>query len=509
MSYSRNDSALASARRTRFERVLHHARAPAALPALLWKNIRYALECRRPQFWNQRGRDLAQRGSHDQALACFDRALSIRDDNPQLWVDRGRTLRQLDRLSEAEAALREAVRLDPGCANAHCELGRVLDCFGRFEEAELSARAALRLQPEDAFAHILLGSILYNLGRASESEASVRLALRLQPERREWRVRLAHALLLAGKLQEGWNEFEWRWLGQDSRLRPLSGVPPWNGETIGDRVILLLADQGHGDALQFCRYVPQIAARARKTVLGVHPSLVRLLSRLPGVSEVISDGGHPSSSIDLWCGLMSLPQRFGTTLETIPATTPYLTADPVDVAQWRARLAGFAGLRVGLCWAGGQFNVGQIQRDRRRSLSLDALAPLGEISGVQFISLQKGPPALQGARPPLGMKLHDLSEDQRDFADTAAIVENLDLVISVDTSVAHLAGALGKPVWLLNHFDTDWRWLQNRDDSPWYPTLRQFRQSVPGDWVGVLSRAQQALRRLAAGDKDQLRPRHS
>lgn len=509
MSHLKSEVAAEGASGTLLQRAWKHAQAPASVPAWCWKNIRHALARRRPQFWNERGRDFAERGRYDQALACYDRALAIRDDNPQLWVDRGRTLRQLDRLGEAEAALREAVRLEPDSANAHCELGRVLDCFGRFEEAEVSARTALRLEPEDAFAHVLLGSILYNLGHATESQASVRTALRLQPEQREWRVRLAHALLLAGQLEEGWNEFEWRWLGQDSRLRPLSGVPPWNGEAIGDRVILLLADQGHGDALQFCRYVPQIAAGARRTVLGVHPSLVRLLSRLPGVSEVITDGGRPSSSIDLWCGLMSLPQRFGTTLETIPATTPYLTADPADVAHWRARLAGFAGLRVGLCWAGGQFNVGQIQRDRRRSVSLDTLAPLGEISGVQFISLQKGPPAVQAARPPLGMALHDLSEDQRDFADTAAIVDNLDLVISVDTSVAHLAGALGKPVWLLNHFDTDWRWLQNREDSPWYPTLRQFRQPVPGDWGSVLSRARDALRRLAAGDQDQLRPRHS
>ncbi len=473
------------------------------------KHPRFAVARRRPQFWNERGRDFAGRERYDEALACYDHALAIRGGDPELWVDRGRTLRQLDRLGEAEAALREAVRLEPDSASAHCELGRVLDCFGRFEEAEVSVRTALRLQPEDAFAHVLLGSILYNLGRAGESQASVRTALRLQPEQREWRVRLAHALLLAGQLEEGWNEFEWRWLGQDSRLRPLSGVLPWNGEAIGDRVILLLADQGHGDTLQFCRYVPQIAAGARRTILAVQPGLVRLLSRLPGVSEVITDGRRPSSSIDLWCGLMSLPQRVGTTLETIPATTPYLTADPADAAHWRTRLAGFAGLRVGLCWAGGQFNVGQIQRDRRRSLSLDALTPLGGIPGVQFVSLQKGPSAVQAARPPTGMELLDLSEDQRDFADTAAIVDNLDLVISVDTSVAHLAGALGKPVWLLNHFDTDWRWLQNRDDSPWYPTLRQFRQPVPGDWGSVLSHARDALRRLAAGDQDQLRPGHS
>ena len=312
-------------------------------------------------------------------------------------------------LGEAEASLREALRFEPHSANAHCELGRVLDCLGRFEEAEASVRAALRLEPENAFAHVLLGSVLYNLGRATESQASVRTALRLQPEQREWRVRLAHALLLAGQLEEGWNEFEWRWLGQENRLRALSGVQPWTGGQIGERAILLLADQGHGDALQFCRYVPQIAAGARRTVLGVHPSLVRLLSRLPGVSEVITDGGRPSAPIDLWCGLMSLPQRFGTTLETIPATTPYLTADPADVAHWRARLAGLAGLRVGLCWAGGQFNVGQIQRDRRRSLTLDMLAPLGEIwRGIHIVATRTtrgpggSPAAGHGAARPLG-----------------------------------------------------------------------------------------------------------
>ena len=203
---------------------------------------------------------------------------------------------------------------------------------------------------------------------------------------------------------------------------------------------------------------------------------------------------------------MSLPHAVGTTLETIPATTPYLTADPADVAHWRARLAGLAGLRVGLCWAGGRFNLGQIVVDRRRSITLDALAPLGDVSGVQFISLQKGPPAAQAARPPRGMELHDFTEDLHDFADTAALIDNLDLVISVDTAVAHLAGALGKPVWLLNRFDTCLRWLRNRDDSPWYPSLRQFRQPTPGDWPSVISRAQDALQRLVDGDHSQLRP---
>ena len=489
-----------------FQRVLRHARTPRSLPALFWKNLKYAVESRRPEFWNERGRGLAARQRYEEALECYNHALAIRSNVPQIWANRGRALRNLDRLDEAETSLREAVRLKPDLANAHTELGRVLDCLGRFDEAEASVRTALRLQPEAALVHCTLGYILYHLGRVVEAQASYRTALRLSPENRQWRVFLGEALLLAGQLEEGWKEFEWRWQSEGQiRLRSLFGVPSWKGEAIGDRVILLLADQGHGDALQFCRYVPQVAARARRTVLAVQPRLVRLLSRLPGVSEIVTDG-EPPPSFDQWCGLMSLPHAVGTTLETVPATTPYLTADPADVAHWRDRLTGLAGLRVGLCWAGGQFNVGQIQRDRRRSITLDRLAPLGEVSGVQFISLQIGPPAVEATRPPHGMELQDFAEDQHDFADTAAIIENLDLIISVDTAVAHLAGALGKPVWLLNHFDTDWRWLLDRDDSPWYPSLRQFRQPTPGDWDSVISRAQDALQRLAAGDHGQLRP---
>src|SRR6516162_10903234 len=394
---------------TYFQRVLRHARKPRSLPGLIWKNLAYLLAPRRPEqshdprTWNNIGRTLAARGRNEEALACYDRALADQGDIPQTLANRGRALRNLDRLDEAETSLREALRLKPDFANAHTELGRVLDCLGRFEEAEASVRAALCLEPEHAFAHCTLGYILYHLGRVAEAQASYRTALRLRPENGQWRVFLGEALLLAGQLEEGWREFECRWQTEGQvRLRPLLGVPSWNGEAIGDRVILLLAEQGHGDTLQFCRYVPEVAARAGRTVLAVHPRLVRLLSRLPGVSEILTDGDRPPS-FDLWCSLMSLPRAVGTTLETIPATTPYLTADPADVAHWRERLAGLAGLRVGLCWAGGQFNVGQIQRDRRRSITLDTLAPLGDVSGVQFISLQIGPPAAATPHPPHGM----------------------------------------------------------------------------------------------------------
>ena len=489
-----------------FQRVLRHARAPRSLPAVFWKNAKHAYVSRRPGYWNELGRGLAARGRYEEALACYDYALVIRADIPQIWTNRGRALRNLDRLEEAEASLREALRLKPNFASAHNELGLVLDYLGRFAEAEASVRTALRLRPEDALAHRNLGYILYHLGRAAEAQASYRAALCLRSERPECHASLGLALLMAGQFEEGWKEFEWRWQTELMTSRgPLFPVPSWNGETIGDRVILLLSDQGQGDTLQFCRYVPRVAAGARRTILAVQPSLVRLMSRLPGVSEIITQGVQPSS-FDLWCALMSLPYAVGTTLETIPAT-PYLTADPADVTRWRERLAGLTGLRVGLCWAGERSpNVSKIVVDRRRSVSLATLAPFGEISGVQFISLQKGPPAAEAARPPQGMQFHDFTDDLHDFADTAALIDCLDLVISVDTAVAHLAGALGKPVWLLNRFDTCWRWLQNRDDSPWYPSLRQFRQPTPGDWHSVISRARDALQRLAAGDRNQLRP---
>ncbi len=489
-----------------FQRVLRHARTPRSLPALLSKNLKYAIASRRPGFWNERGRSLAARQRYEEALECYDHALAIRSDSPQIWANRGNALRNLDRLDEAETSLREALRLKPDFATAHAELGNVLDYLGRFDEAEASVCTALRLRPEAALVHSYLGNILYHLGRATEAQASYRTAMRLQPDAPELHVGLGLALLMAGQLEEGWKEFEWRWQTEYLiRRGPHFPVPSWNGEAIGDRAILLFADQGLGDTLQFCRYVPQIAAGARRTVLAVQPSLMRLLSRLPGVSQVTDQDGRPS--VDLWCALMSLPCAVGTTLETIPATTPYLTADPADVDHWRERLAGLAGLRVGLCWAGGRTrHLSKIATDRRRSITLDRLAPLGELSGVQFISLQKGAPAAEAAHPPQGMKLQDFTEDLHDFADTAALVDNLDLVISVDTAIAHLAGALGKPVWVLNRFDTCFRWPRDRDDSPWYPSLRQFRQPTPGDWDSVISRARGALQCLAAGDHGQLRP---
>ncbi len=357
---------------------------------------------------------------------------------------------------------------------------------------------SLLLRPENLKAHHNLGYLYHRLGRLDEAEGVFRAALQLYPDDPGIHTSLGHTLLLAGKFEEGWKENEWRWQTKQSVPAPKRFfVPSWNSEAIGDRIILLHPGEGgHGDTLQFCRYVPQIAACA-KTVLEVQPSLVRLLSQLTGVSEIVAYSDR-LPHYDLHCSLMSLPRVLGTTLDTIPATTPYLLPYPADTAHWRKRLDGLTGFRVGICWAGSGevYSPRKIALDLRRSMSLETLAPLGKITGVCFVSLQKGPPAAEANRPPLGMNLYDFTTDIHDFADTAALIDSLDLVISVDTSVAHLAGALGKPVWLLNRFDTCWRWLHDRDDSPWYPSLRQFRQPAPGDWDSVISLVRDALRQF-------------
>jgi Flp pilus assembly protein TadD len=446
-----------------------------------------------------------QAGRLLQAEAAYRQILAIDPAHAEAHSNLGNALYALGRQAEAEASYREALRLRPDFPEAHFNLGVALNALGRPAEAEVSYREALRLRPNLPEAQNGRGIALDALGRRAEAEASYREALRLRPDFPEAHNNLGVALLLTGRFEEGWREYEWRW-----KTKPFSSsaryflAPLWRGEAIGDRTILLHAEQGLGDTLQFCRYVPLMVCGAGIT-LEVQPPLVRLLSRLPGVRRVIARGDR-LPPFDLHCPLMSLPLAFGTTLDTIPAATPYLSADPALAANWKERLVGLDGLRIGLVWAGGQRFT---YDDRRRSIALKALAALGQVSGVSFVSLQKDEAAAEAAEPPHGLMLHDFTSELHDFEDTAALIVNLDLVISVDTSVAHLAGALGKPVWLLKRFDTDWRWLLNRNDSPWYPTLRQFRQPRPGDWNSAICAVRDALQRLMAGDCDQLQARQA
>jgi hypothetical protein len=299
------------------------------------------------------------------------------------------------------------------------------------------------------------------------------------------------ALLAKGGMAAGWREYEWRW--ETPLMAPARrNFPqlPWDGAPLA-KTLLIHAEQGFGDTLQFCRYAPLAAARGLRVILEVQRPLVRLLRCLPGIAAVIARG-ETLPAFDLHAPLLSLPRIFGTILETIPGATPYLSADGAAVEAMRARLTTIPnqGLRVGLVWAGNSYRnlPGMAATDRRRSIPPENLAPLLAVPGVHFISLQKdGPPA------PAAFGLTDLMAEVTDFADTAALISQLDLVISVDTAVAHLAGALGKPVWLLNRFDSEWRWLTGRADSPWYAEMTIFRQTGPGNWDSVIAEVARAL----------------
>jgi len=476
-------------------------------------------------------------GDHERAAACFLEARRLGPDNAGVHYYLANSLMALGRRGEAEPSFREAIRLRPDFIDAYLNLGHAFldsermaeaeDCFrralriqpdhpavlnnlgmvchvlGRFSEAEACFRAALRVRPDHPATLANLGTQLQLIGNLAEAEACFSRALELQPASAQAHYNLALLYLLTGRLDEAWPEYEWRWeiRGQGLSVRRNFRQPLWNGESGGDRVVLLHAEQGFGDTLQFCRYVPLAAARARIILEAPRP-LVKLLSGMPGIEQIVA-WGDPLPDFDSHCPLLSLPRAFGTTRETIPATVPYLAADPAREAYWRNRIANLNGLRVGLVWAGNprRHSIALAMADRRRSISLRHLEPLGTIRGVSFVSLQKGEASAEVKSLQGSMVVHDWTDELEDFAETAALISALDLVISVDTAVLHLAGALGKPVWLLNRFDTCWRWLLGRDDSPWYPSLRQFRQTQMGDWDNVIGGVKEALQRAAACER--------
>ena len=399
---------------------------------------------------------------------------------------------------EPAVALYRALAEESDDAHAHYNLATALMRCDRWDQAEPAFRRTLALDPAHVPGLVNLAFFGARFGQLEAAETLGRRALRLQPEHREAHGNLAMVLLRAGRLAEGWREYEWR-----DGLTRLPG-PAWRGEEVAGKVVLLYAEQGLGDSLQFMRYAPLVAARGARVVLRVQRPLIRLaasLVRLPGAGAitVVADD-QPPPPHDLACPLMSLPGLFATDLATIPAEIPYLWPDAGEAEEWRRRLAGPPGLLVGLAWAGDPRpdNPRAAAIDRRRSLRLADFAPLAAVPGVSLVSLQKGAPAEQLRTPPPGLAVRDVMGEIGDFAGTAALAAGLDLVIAVDTSVAHLAGALGKPVWVLSRHDGCWRWLLERDDSPWYPTLRLYRQTRPGAWAEVIARVAADLAGLVA-----------
>ncbi len=395
-----------------------------------------------------------------------------------------------NRPEEAEAACRAALQVRPRYWAALANLGNALHRQMHYPEAINAYHAAVEANPRNAAAWTNLGVALNERWDMDNALIAHAAAAALAPTDAQVRTNRAMALLMAGQYDEGFLEFEWRWQTPGMAPHGLT-QPQWHGADPAGQTILLHAEGGFGDTLQFIRYAPLLASRGAQILARVQAPLLRLLRRNYPAITFIGDGTPPH---DVHCPMLSLPAAFGTTVQTIPATTPYLRADPLACDAWRDQLSALGpGPKIGLVWQGAaHFGVPAFRAmNHRRSIPMAALAPLGGLAGVHLISLQAG----RSAAPQPGMALFDPMADVVDFDDTAAIIANLDLVISVDSAVAHLAGALGKPVWVLSRFDTCWRWLAHRTDSPWYPLLRLYRQATPGDWDGVLTRVVAYLKR--------------
>jgi tetratricopeptide (TPR) repeat protein len=435
------------------------------------------------------GMALAEQGLHEQASQAYRRALAAQPDHAVAHYNLGNACSELGDVGLAIDAYREALRLKPEFSSAYNNLGGVLQRRGDLPEAEQAYAAALRLNPHLETALNGLGLVRFEQGQLGAAIELYRRALRRRPDFAEAHLNLGLALLITGQLREGWEEYEWRWRAPSLKLeRRHADQPRWQGEPLTGKTILLHCEQGLGDTIQFARLARTVAGPGVRVMLEVEPPVYELCQRSLAGVDVYSKG-EAIPAFDYQCPLLSVPRVLDITLENVPARIPYLVADGMRQQHWQARIGNPRALCVGLAWAGS----GTHRYDRTRSVPAAALRPLLEVPGARHFSLQKGPAARQAQALGSGEALVDWTAELASFADTAALVSCLDLIITVDTAVAHLAGALGKPVWLLTPFAPDWRWLLAREDSPWYPTMRLFRQSRPDDWDEVVERVRAAL----------------
>jgi Tfp pilus assembly protein PilF len=448
-----------------------------------------------PDFFEahgNRGAMLAALGRHQDAVESYRDALAINPDFADAHCNLGAALTHLQRYDEALASLDRALALRRNYPEALYNRGNALKPLKRYEEALASYDRTIALHPDHADAHNNRGQVLRELERYDEALTSYDRALALQPRHIMAHCNAAALRLLTGDFERGWLHYEWRWMKKSVvPLKRNFSQPAWSGgEPITGKTILVHSEQGLGDTIQFCRYVPLLAARDVRVIFEVQQTLQALMTSLRGGAQIVPKGS-PLPAFDLHCPLVSLPLAFGTRLETIPSTTGYLSASSQHMTTWQSRLQKQRHPRIGLVWSG---NPGH-ERDRERSIGLREFMPLLNALGGEatFVSLQKDVRAEDAAFLKARADILDYGNALEDFSDTAALISQLDLVISVDTSVAHLAGALGKPVWILLTYFPDWRWLLGRDDCPWYPIARLFRQDKSRTWDGVVAQLRQAL----------------
>ena len=474
-----------------------------------------------------------EHGQWDQALAAYQKALAFKPDRAEIYYNMGLAHHMQKKLDRAVACYQRAIELKPFFPEAHNNLGSVLQDQKKHGAAIACFHKVLDLKPDDADAHYNMGKSFHELGRYPEAIACYQKALRINPvhhktcnniaktyqDQREiqkaalWfqkalqikpdyaeaRFNVATVYLLTENFKEGWRGYEWRFRRREwKRTYPHRyRQPRWTGENFAGKRLLVHSEQGLGDILQFARYLPKVKARGGTVVLETRKALMGLFKNLSGMDELVmfAPDRQPATEFDLYVPLASLPGIFDTTLANIPAEVPYLFADQEKSSRWQKRLTG-NGVRVGLVWAG-------TDTDPRRACHLKWLRMLSDIPGVYLYGLQKGIAAeqIEVEGLPQGMRMTNLGQEFEDFADTAAVVESLDLIVSIDTSVAHLAGAMGKPVWLMLPYAADWRWFLDRNDSPWYPTMRLFRQPKAKDWDSVGQQIAIELAQFAAKHK--------
>jgi tetratricopeptide (TPR) repeat protein len=440
-----------------------------------------------------RGNVLVDLSRYEEALAAYQKALSIEPDLENAWLGRGNAFVGLKRYDDALAAYEQALSIKPGLESAWLGRGNVFYDLKRSDEAFAAYAKALALKPDLAEAWLGRGNVLRALKRFDEAFAAYDQAIALEPDFAQAHYNEGLLKLSLGEMEVGWAKCEYRWDVQQFRSgRRNFSQPLWLGDSdIKDKTILLYAEQGLGDTLLACRYIPKVAALGAHVVLEVQPPLKPLLETFDAVSMLISRG-EAIPHFDVHCPLMSLPLAFKTTIETVPSQVPYITVRKNAVEKWRAKLSAQK-LKVGIAWAG---NPGLVN-DGDRSILLKNIIPVTRIDdGVEYFSLQKdlrhGDDELLDANP----HIVRVDKEINDFEDTAAIMMSLDLVISIDTSIVNLAGALGRPVWVLLPFTSDWRWLLDRDETPWYPTARLFRQTSMGDWTAVLDKVRTAIKQF-------------
>jgi tetratricopeptide (TPR) repeat protein len=425
----------------------------------------------------------------DEALASYDHALALRPDYAEARYNRGNALHALKRFEEALADYEHALALRPDYVEALANRGVTLHEQKRFEAALASHDRALAARPDYAEAFVNRGVTLHELKRFDEALASYDRAIALRPDYAQAHFNEAVCRMLIGDFDRGWQKLEWGWeTEQLKNAKRTFARPLWLGsDEIAGKTVLLHGVHGFGDTIQFCRYVPRVVERGARVILEVQEPLRELMGTLPGAAQIVSRG-EPLPDFDSHCPLLSLPLAFGTRFATIPSQTPYLRASPPAVMDWNGRLGPRHRPRIGLAWSGRPEHDNDHNRSIRLSSFLSALAGCN----ATYVSLQRE--VRQGDAPVLqGSDILHFGEELKTYADTAALIANLDLVISVDTSVAHLAGALAKPLWILLPFTPDWRWQLDRDDSPWYPTARLFRQDETREWDSVMARVRTAL----------------